>query len=319
MYLGSLDSDNATRLLDGTGAQYANGYIVFLRGSTLMAQRFDPDRLALSGEAAPIAQDVQINTTTGTGAFSVSQNGVLVFQSGSSVGMRLTWMDRSGRVLGYLGDAASYADVQMSPDRKWVSATKTQVSGRTEIWLIDVARKLPRRLTFDAAGGFDAVWAPPPAASLAYASRREKVSDLFQMSVDGRSEEQVLLRDATDKQPVGFSPDGKYLLYSVPTGAARGRLWLLPLADRKPREFLPGTPDQSTAEISPDGRWIAYVSIAEDASRRVYAASFPDGSGKREISPDGGETPHWRPDGKELFFTNAGKLMVVQTDTTGAT
>ena len=319
VYVGSLDSDNATWLLDGVGAKYANGYVVFLRGSTLMAQRFDPDRLALSGEAAPIAQDVQINTTTGTGAFSVSQNGVLVFQSGSSIGMRLTWMDRAGRVLGYLGDAASYADVQMSPDRKWVSATKSQASGRTEIWLIDVARKLPRRLTFDAAGGFDAVWAPPPAGRLAYASRREKFSDLFQMSVDGRGDEQVLLRDATDKQPVGFSPDGKYLLYSVPTGAARGRLWLLPLADRKPREFLPGTPDQSTAEISPDGRWVAYVSVAEDIVRRVYAASFPDGSGKREISPDGGETPHWRPDGKELFFTNAGKLMAVHTDTTGAT
>ena len=172
-------------------------------------------------------------------------------------------------------------------------------------WLFDVARKLPRRLTFDGAGGFDAVWAPPPAARLAYASRREKVSDLFQVSVDGRGEEQVLLRDATEKQPVGFSPDGKYLLYSVPTGAARGRLWLLPLADRKPREFLPGTPDQSTAEISPDGRWIAYVSIAEDTSRRVYAASFPDGSGKREISPEA-EEASLRPDGKKCSH-DAGK------------
>src|SRR5205085_4574399 len=250
--------------------------------------------------------------------FSVSQNGILVFQSGSSVGMRLTWMDRSGRVLGSLGDAAAYGDVQISPDRKWVSTTKTQASGRAEIWLIDVARKLPRRFTFDAAGGFDAVWAPPPAARVAYASRREKVSDLFQLSVDG-GEEEVLLRDAVEKQPMGFSPDGKYLLYSVPLGAARGRLWLLPLADRKPHELLPGAPDQWTAEISPDGRWIAYVSIAEDTIRRVYVASFPDGSGKREISPDGGETPHWRPDGKELFFTNADKLMAVQTDTTGAT
>jgi serine/threonine protein kinase/Tol biopolymer transport system component len=319
VYVGSLDSDNATLLLNGTAAQYANGYVVFLRGSTLMAQRFDAERLALSGEAAAIAQDVQINATTGTGAFSISQNGVLVFQSGSSVGLRLTWMDRSGRVLGYIGDAASYADVQMSPDRKWVSVTKAETSGRTEIWLIDVARKLPRRLTFDAAGGFDAVWAPPPAGRLAYASRREKVSDLFQMSVDGGDEEQVLLRDGTEKQPVGFSPDGKYLVYSVPTGAARGRLWLLPLVDRKPREFLPGAPDQSTAEISPDGRWIAYVAIAEDSTRRVYVASFPDGSKKREISPDGGESPHWRSDGKELFFTNASHLMAVPTDTTGAT
>jgi eukaryotic-like serine/threonine-protein kinase len=319
VYVGSLDGSEPTRLLDGTAAQYASGHVLFLRGSTLMAQRFDPDRLALSGEPVRVAEDIQINTSTGTGAFSVSQTGVLVFQSGPSVGTRLTWLDRAGKRLGYLSDAGPYADVQLSPDGKWASATKTSQSGHSDVWLFEIARNLARRFTFDASGGFGALWVPGPGARLAYASRRDKAADLFQRPVDGTGEEELLLRDGTDKHPVGFSPDGRFLLYEIPTGAARGKFWVLPIADRKPYLFLPGALDQSSAEISPNGRWIAYVSVADDGGRRVYVASFPGGGGKREISPDVGETPHWRADGKELFFTQAGKLMAVDVDPTGPT
>jgi eukaryotic-like serine/threonine-protein kinase len=315
--VGSLDGGEPTRLLEGTTAQYANGHILFLRGSTLMAQRFDPDRLALSGDPVRVAQDIQINLATGTGAFSVSQTGVLVFQSGPSVGTRLTWLDRAGKPLGLLGDAGPYADVQLSPDGKWASATRTSESGHSDVWLFDIARNLARRFTFDAAGGFDALWVPGPGTRLAYASRRDKAADLFQKPVDGTGEEEVLLRDGNDKYPVSFSPDGRFLLYSIPVSGGRGRLWILPIIDRKPFEFLPGAPQQSSAEISPDGRWIAYVSVADDGMRRVYVASFPEGGGKREIFADGGETPRWRADGKELYFTQAGKLMAVDMDTTG--
>ncbi len=319
VYVGSLDAGEPTRLLDGMAAQYANGHVLFLRGSTLMAQPFDPDRLALSGEPVRVAEDIQINTSTGTGAFSVSQTGVLVFQSGPAVGTRLTWLDRTGKRLGFLGETAPYSDVQMSPDGKWASATTTSQSGRSDVWLFDIARNLARRFTFDAAGGFGAVWVPGPGARLAYASRRETAADLFQKPVDGTGEEEVLLRDRTDKHPVGFSPDGQFLVYTIPTGAARGKLWILPIAGRKPYPFLPEDRNQSSAEISPDGRWMAYVSVADDGVRRVYIASFPGGGGRREISPEGGETPHWRADGKELFFTRANKIMAVAVDTTGST
>ena len=319
VYVGSLDGGEPTRLLDGTSAQYASGYILFLQGATLMAQRFDPDRLALSGQPIRIAGDIQINMATGTGAFSVSQTGVLVFQSGPSVGTRLTWLDRAGKQLGLLGDAGPYADVQLSPDGKWASATKTSDPGHSDVWLFDIARNLPRRITFDAAGGFDALWVPGPGTRLTYASRRDKAADLFQRAVDGTGEEEVLLRDGNDKHPVSFSPDGRFLLYSIPVSGGRGRLWILPLSDRKPFEFLPGALQQSSAEISPDGRWVAYVLVPDDGMRRVYVASFPGGGSKREIAADGGETPRWRADGKELYFTQGGKLMAVDMDTTGLT
>jgi Tol biopolymer transport system component len=227
-------------------------------------------------------------------------------------------MDRSGKLLGLLADAAAYADVQLSPDDQWVSATKTSPAG-AEIWLVDVARNLSRRFTFGGAGGFSAVWAPGPGPRrLAYASRRGKNADLFLKAIDGTGVEEPLLRDSSEKVSVGFSADGRFLLYNVPSGAARGRLWLLPLADRRPRPLISEPTEQASAEISPDGRWIAYV-LVDESSRRVYVASFPDVTGQREISPDGGETPRWRQDGKELFFTNAGKLMAVDIQGAGAT
>jgi hypothetical protein len=266
----------------------------------------------------PLAEDVQVNTSTGTGAFSVSQTGELVYQTGASVGSRLTWFDRAGKILGTVGDAGPYADVQLSPDGHWASATKVTSEGRQDVWLVDVARNLPRRFTIDSTGGFAAIWRPD-STRLVYGVRRPASIDFVEQPIDGTGAT-TLLSDGKDKFPWAFSPDGSILLYLSQTGATRGRLWTLRVPDRSSRQLFPDTdPLQQGAELSPNGRWIAYTGVTEGGVSNLYVASFPDGTAKREIPSRGAATPHWRRDGKELFFTTPGRLMAVDVDTTAAT
>src|SRR5262249_28775628 len=295
IYVGSIDTRQTTRLLEGASPRYANGYLLFLRGSMLMAQRFDPDRLAVSGEALPLAEDVQFNTTTGTGAYSVSESGELAFQAGAAVGSRLVWLDRGRKPHGTLGAAASSPERRPAPGGRWASASKS-AEGHTDVWLFDVARGLPRKFTVDGTGGFDAVWRPD-GARVAYAVRRGNNVDLVERAADGTGAAETLLSDVDNKVPIGFSPDGHFLLYLIQIGALRGRLRILGLADRTPRPLFPEEdPDQLAAEISPNGRWIAYTLVTLDGIPRLYVASFPEGSAKREITSGEAGTPHWRRD-----------------------
>jgi serine/threonine protein kinase/Tol biopolymer transport system component len=314
--LGSLDGPATTPLFEGsTNVAYANGHLLFLRGSTLMAQPFDLERRALTGQAVPIAEDVQVNPSTGTGAFSVSQNGVLAYQTGPSVGTQLVWFDRAGKRVGTLGESALYRDVRLSRDGRFASATiGSTTSADTAVWLFDLKRNLARRFTFGAGNAFAAVWSPE-GHSLVYSARRERMADLFRKSAAGTGPEETLLQDNREKISLGISPDGRTLLYFVPTGAATGKIHVLNLTgDRKSAPVLNTPHSQIPAAISPDGKWLAYVSD-ETARREVYVTSFPDAAGKWQISTDGGDDPRWSASGKELFFLAVDKLMAVDVST----
>jgi Tol biopolymer transport system component len=315
VYVASLDSKQATRILDVTSnTAYASGYLMFLRGTTLMAQRFDPATLALNGPEVPVALDVQINTATGTGAFSFSESGILAYQSGPSSGTTLTWFDRTAATGNLAGDSGGYRDVQLSPDDQWASVTLTDDRGQSpDIWLFDLARGgLRRRFTFD--GGYAGVWSPD-GLTIAYASPRGQGSvALVSKQVSGAAAEQPLLRDGKANYPLAFTRDRKYLLYTVQTRANGGTLYALPLlGDRTPRQLLhdTGTGTQTPGEVSPDGRWLAYAS-SELGRREVFVTSFPDAAGRWQISTNGGDSPRWRADGKELFFVSGDRLVATE-------
>ena len=312
VYVGSLESKEVTRLIDApTNAVYASGHLIFLLGTTLVAQPFDPATRVLSGAPLPIAERVQSNPATGTGTFSVSDNGILVYQAGASSGTELVWFDRKGKRLGKIGDARAYRDLQLAPDEKTVSVTISPPnSAKTDVWLLDPIRQLSKRFTLDASGGYGAVWTPD-GKQVIYASRRQDAADLYRQAVSGSEAGQLLLRDDTEKIPLQVSTDGKYLLYSTPLGAAAGRLFVLPLSgEAKPRRFSEQVRNNTPAMISPDGRWLAYVSD-ETNRREIYVTTFPDGRGKWQVSTEGGDNPRWRADSRELFFTAANKLLSV--------
>jgi Tol biopolymer transport system component len=323
VYVSSLDSTERTRLLEqGSNAQYAQGSLLFLRGTTLMAQPFDVKGLAFTGEVEPVAAPVFVSesNTLGqqTGAFAVSDAGTLIYRADTSPGSQLVWFDRAGRQTAVLGDRARYEDVHLSPNGARVAVSVMEPGSARDLWVYDVARGVRDRVTFNPGDDIGARWSPD-GRRLAFSSRRKGHLDLYQKASDGSGDEELLLADDLDKYAQGWSPDGRFILY-LGIGADTGQdVWVLPLfGDRKPRPLLNARHSEGTPQFSPSGRWIAYRSN-ETGRFEVYVMPFPGPGGQQQISTEGGDFPRWRRDGKELVYLAAdGKLMAVNVTTDGA-
>jgi eukaryotic-like serine/threonine-protein kinase len=304
VYVSSLDSADRKFLInsDSINVVYSQGYLLFLRETTLMAQPFDVRRLTVTGEAFPIAEKLQTtNTNPPYGVFSASENGVLAYQTGpAAAGSQLTWFDRTGKQIGVLGDSRLYGELELSPDQKRASVSSPSQSG-TDIWLYDVTRGLPTRFTFGPGIASASIWSPD-GSRVVFASTRKGHYDLYQKASSGAGTEEVLVEDNSEKTPVSWSPDGRFILYSS-TGSHPGTdLFVLPLSgDRKPVPFLQTRFSEGQGQFSPDGRWVAYTSF-ESGRAEVYVAPFPGPGGKWQISTAGGSSPRWRRDGTEIFF-----------------
>jgi serine/threonine protein kinase len=321
IYLASLDSQESTLLMqDSTSnAMYAYGHILYLRNTMLMARAFDSTTLKFVGDARPLVEQIQVNPTTGTGAFSVSQNGVLTYQTSVGAGgTALAWFDRTGRNLGSLADRSGYMDVQLSRDGSRASVTKPSEGELPDVWLYDVARGLPTRFTFGRERSAAAVWSPD-GSRLIYAVERDPGSVFFEKAANGGGEPKVVLEDRTrNLHPMSWSPDGNFLLFEVVTRSMAGTLSVLPLTgDRKPYPFLNSGFSEIPAAFSPDGKWVAYVSTQSADRKEVFVTAFPKPQGVWQVSTSGGDFPRWSHDGRELFFLAPDKLMAAAISSEG--
>jgi Tol biopolymer transport system component/predicted Ser/Thr protein kinase len=321
IYLASLDSTSPKLLLnaDSQNAAYAQGHLLFLRGTTLMAQPFDAQRLMLAGEMFPIAEQIQTQPVNPPyGIFSASDNGVLVYQTGTSpAGSQLVWYDRTGMQVGVLGDAAQYSDVELSPDGKRASVSIMDRTGKgRDVWVYDVTRSLRTRFTF-AGDEMASLWSRD-GSRIVLSARRKGHLDLYQKASSGAGAEEVLLEDNQDKYPLSWSPDGRYILYlGIRLGTAASstgyHLWILPLfGDRKPYPFLNTQFNENPGQFSPDGRWVAYFSD-ESGKNEVYVVPFPGPGGKWQVSTGGGQNPRWRQDSTEIFYVSPDNKLMAAT------
>jgi hypothetical protein len=219
IYLGSLDSSERKVLFNANSANagYSQGYILFLRDTTLVAQPFDPRRLVLAGDAFPIAERIRTSTSSQPYAyFSVSENGSLVYQTGAeTANSQLLWFDRTGKQTGALGDPAIYNAPELSSDGKRASVSIADDSGKgADVWVYDVARGLRTRFTFGPSQAYEAIWSPD-GSRIVFSSRRKGSVDLYQKDSSGAGNEEILLESNVDKYPDSWSPDGKFLLYDT--------------------------------------------------------------------------------------------------------
>jgi Tol biopolymer transport system component len=317
VYVGSLDAAGPGRLLieNGSSMKYSQGRLIFLRDNTLMAQPFDVDRLTLTGEPRPVAEQVELNGPA-SASFTISETGVLVYQPAAAQGSQLVWFDREGRQLGTVGDAAEYGDVELSPDGRAAALSVLDAAANTrDLWLFDLARGVRTRFTFDRGDDVWPIWSVD-GRSLFFASNRRGHFDLYQKATTGVGSEAPLFADTSDKYPTSSLPDGRSLLFWAfdADGATLSRLPLTP--EPKPTTFL-RTP-VGPGRLSPDGRRVAYSS-AESGRLEVYVVPFPLASRKWQVSSAGGTQPRWRNDGKELFYAaRDNKLMAVSVEGHGS-
>jgi serine/threonine protein kinase/Tol biopolymer transport system component len=315
VYAGSLDSTERKPLIpSGSNTRYAQGFLAFMRGSTLMVQPFDAARLSLTGEAVPIADRVFTGTLE-SGAFSLSDTGVLAYETGDSGGFRtqLTWVDRNGKEVGTLGDRDDYRQVRLSPDGLRAAVTiPDPATMTTDIWILDVERNVRTRFTSDPADDFGAAWSPD-ATRLAF-TRLTTRTDIYQKTSSGAGVEEVLLPAGTfNSSPNAWSSDGRFFSYTATNTTTGSDLWILPLSgDRKPFPLAQTNFIESDGQFSADGRWVAYTSD-ESGRQEVYVIPFPGPGGKWPISTAGGSIPRWRRDGAELFYASSDDKLMVAT------
>ena len=317
IYVGSLDSKETKRILDTAfNAVYVpQGYLLFMRESALMAQPFDADKLELTGEAFQLAEPVAVRTLEQLSLFSVSEGGVLVYESGGeAVNSQLNWYDRTGKKISQVVPVGNYWSIWLSPDEKRVAVERLD-KGTGDIWLIDIARNTPTKFTFDPAWDFAPVWSPD-GSKIVFSSTRDGVPNLYVKPASGSGNEELLLKSSGSKTPADWSLDGEFILYSERNPKGKYDLWVLPLeGDKMPRPFGQDKFRKVGATFSPDGKWVAYSSD-ESGQVEVYVQPFPGPGAKHQVSTSGGFRPIWRRDGKELFYvTTDRKLMAVELNT----
>jgi Tol biopolymer transport system component len=318
-------------LADASYATYFNGYLLFVRETTLMAQPVDPKTMEFKGDLFPVAEQVSPGGNPSDERYSISENGILVFQTGTELrGRQHIWKDRTGKELGPAGGVmTSVNNFALSPDgKRFVTQRVAQDRTSSDLWITDLEHSTDSRLTTDPSSNGYPIWSPDGSKVVFQSNNRGGgVSDLYQRASNGTGQDELLLKSKEPKSPWDWSRDGRFIVYAVRSNISSDDIWVLPMTgDKKPFPLLQSQFFKRQAQISPDERWLAYTSV-ESGRPEVYVVPFtpaakPDAkpvAGKWTVSTAGGTQPRWRGDGKELFYVAGdGKLMAVEIKATAA-
>ncbi len=298
IYVGSMDGKPAVKLLEtGYRAVYdANSKrLLYVQGAgVLMARKLELDPPRLSGEAVTVAEGVRVTILNRYAEVSVSGNGTLYYgrRSGSQK-VQFGWRDRAGKQIEVVGqpvEADSY--YSLSPDGNRVAYSASSNGGQSEVWVMELARGLSTRITFN--GGSVPQWSPD-GKQLYYLNGK----GIHRKAADGSGGEEFLFKAGGLEIPTSVSPDGKELLLGIFDIRK-----LLLSGERKVEAYIETKYIEGYAVFSPDGRWVAYRSD-ESGRQEIYVEGYPERRGKWLISSEGGIVPQWRGDGKELYWSKA--------------
>jgi serine/threonine-protein kinase len=311
----------------GFSGQYLpSGHFVYLHQSTLFAAPFNLDRLELTGAPVPILEDAGSTTTAG-GDFAFSKNGSFVYLSGraSAAGWPISWLDSAGKKQVLHAPPGRYFGPRVSPDGKRLAFEMASSQGG-DIWVKDLERDTPSRLTFLGGNNTFPVWTPDGRA-IVFRSQDPTNPGLYWIRSDGSGAPQRLSDGKSQDTPYSFSPDGKRLAFHRLGANNLPDIWTAPIEGDpvQPRlgkaELFLGTPFvEAEPAFSPDGRWLAYGSN-ESGTGEVYVRPFPGPGGRWQISTGGGRFPLWSRSGHELLFEKPGGdgIMAVSYTTKGDT
>jgi hypothetical protein len=284
-----------------------SGHLVYVRENTLFAMPFDVKKMEATGSPAPIVQGITASDASGGAQISFSNSGMLAYVSGE-IGVPeypIKKMDRNGVVSTLWEEPGTYANPQLSPDGRRLSLTILR-DGNWDVWVYDLERKVATRLTFYDGYDGDQVWSPD-GQYLTFSSDRDGRENPYRKRADGSGEAERLAEIEHDFWASSWSPDGKWILGEIQSDSFD--IWAVPAdGSGEPMEYLATEFFDRFPVISPDGRWVAYMSD-ESGRSEIYVRPFPFAAGKWQVSDDGGTWPSWSPDGSELIYRDEDGLM----------
>jgi Tol biopolymer transport system component/predicted Ser/Thr protein kinase len=291
------------------------GYVLWVDNNALLARRFDPGSLRFEGDAFPVTTRLSIGTV-GLANFSVSRNGILVYRSGGTDLRTLSWVDRSGHELSTVGPPGAYGQPAVGPGGTRIVVDGTESGSPTaDLWLLDASRGTTSRFTYGEGQQGAGVWSPD-GSRIAYGSYGPDGWNVLSKDARGSTEPVPVWSDSLFIFPTDWSSDGKTLIVQRQCPGTGWDIWTCPLeGDGGPVPVVATRFIEAQGRLSPDGKWIAYVS-SETGHPEIYVRSYPGTGGKWQISTGGGLEPFWRGDGEELYYLSMDReLMAVSIDT----
>jgi Tol biopolymer transport system component len=298
------------------------GHLVFVHRGVLHAVRFDADRLEVEGTPVPLVQDLASDPESAAGRFDFSRSGMFAFRTGVGVqAWTVGRLDSDAKIAPLFSKPAMYYSPRFSPDGRRLAVAIDSGKGM-DIVVHDFERDTTSPVTFNAETNADPVWTSD-GAHFVFRSLAANTWHLWWIRADGGGGPQPLFANAGEVGDLGanaMSPDNRRLIYSRTDPVTAGDLWIMPVDPSDPDRPKAGLPElllrtpanETRPAFSPDGRWVAYNSN-ESGTIEVYVRAFassPGAGGKWQISNGGGGTPVWSRTASELYFPQAGQIMV---------
>jgi serine/threonine protein kinase/Tol biopolymer transport system component len=312
-----IETGERKKIIEGasTAKYVSSGHILFSRSGVLYIVPFDVDQLEVTGQPVPVIQGVYSATTTGITNYAVSENGTLIYLPGSIEGesRKIVKIDMKGNTTVLDSSSHPYLEPSLSPDNKKI-AVVIREGENYDIWVFDIARNTLSKLTF---GGINRTphWSPDGKTIVYMKKKNNNINGIFSKPSDGSGDETQIFEGEGRFYVNCWTPDGKYLIIDNLTKESQSDLLVIPMTgDEKPWKYLDSKKDEYESSLSPNGKWIAYLSD-ESGSYQIYVRSFPKKEGKWQISTDVAEEARWSPDSKFLYYRRNSQLMVVPVST----
>ncbi len=319
IYLSDLEAREKHKIVacrSTAGYSHENLFYVDNKGS-LVAVGYKPGSTSVTGKPRLIAEQVGVNPSTYWAAFSVADNATVIYHLGVGAPLsQLTWVDRSGKELGKVGEPGIIANPTISPDQRRVAFDLANRREKNiDVWTYNLENSTSARFTFDPSEETTGVWSRD---GKTIAFRGIGTSDVLRLKPsNGLLPDKGLAgppNGGGDFIPNSWSLDDRTLMATEEFKIGGASLILVSVPDGKMTTFLEGGAKRN-GQISPDGKWVAYESN-ETGDWEVFITTYPTAGGKLQVSRTGGRQPRWRGDGKEIFYLDPrGTLVAVPVTT----
>ena len=294
----------------GTHPRYSpSGHIVYARNGQLLAVRFDPSRLEVSGQPFTVLDGVLMSRNSGVANFDIAASGDLAYIPGKAEGgvRTLAWVDRSGQAEKVPLLPRSYLHPRISPDSLRVAV---EIEGsHHDIFVYDTTSGVLSNITTDGVSHWP-VWSPD-GRDVGYRNGPMGRFQLWQVRADRSRAPEPVRAAGVSQSAESYSPDGQTIAYTAAAPGVPSKVTIVPLqGNGTPRPLDNSRYAQGSPKFSPDGRWLAYCSN-ESGKPQVYVQAFPGPGSKIQVSSDGGTDPVWKRAGDELFYRNGDSMMAV--------